>query len=891
MTNQPLTAHYIASTHWDREWYQPFQDYRMRLVQVMDGVLETLEADPRFAVFHADGQMIMIKDYLEIRPENRERIARLAQAGRLLLGPWYCLPDEMLVSGEALIRNLMVGHRAARAFGVEAMKFGYLCDMFGHISQMPQILCGFGIDAALLGRGTNEHTHPAHFVWKSPDGSKVVTYKLQDVGGYGAFTFAVRQHEHAPDLDRRIREYIESERARSDLGLIMFIDGLDHYPILTTAPELLERIRQVAPEVEVIHSSLPAYAAAMRQHMDELPTFRGELRDTARKLGGYLYLISNCLSSRYPLKQANCYVQTLLERWAEPYLIWANQRGARHLPTTYLDVAWDFLLHNHPHDSICGCSLDQVHKDMEYRFDQARLIGEGVVCRALQTLAPDQGVQLDEPRAFHVLLAQAEPQARREVVVFDIAFPPEWDARFHEGFIGEPKNSFRLYDPDGKEVPYQLLSVDRGRTLTHVRPDSLAAIVKRDVHRVAAEVDLPPLGYTTLEVRPAIGPVRIWGTLRHAQSAPGSLSMENEHLAVSVNPNGTLRLLDKVTGRTFDNLLIYADDGEVGDGWFHIAPVADELVTSLASPCEAGVLVDGPLMVTLRLRTRLQVPVAFDWQTHRRSAQRTDLVITSDVTLKKGERALFVQVTVDNNVKDHRLRVLFPTGVRADTWWVDQAFDLIEREIELDPACVDDKELPVPEKNMWAVAALVDKKAGLAFVSGGGLHEAAAHDDVERTLAITLLRSFARPVATDGQPGGQIQGQHTFTFALAPVSGAEELPDLLDLRDRLATGVRVYQTADGYGAAERRGSLLRVKGGGVRLSAFKPAADGRGYILRLYNPTEEDARARVRSGFDLATACLTNLNEENGEMVEFEGRKLDVEVPAKKIVTLRLTPA
>ncbi len=893
-------AHYIAGTHWDREWYQTFQDYRMRLVQVMDGVLDLLEKDTRFAAFHSDGQMSMIQDYLEIRPLNRERVARLAQAGRLALGPWFVLPDEMLVSGEAMLRNLMLGHRLAQSFGVQPMKFGYLCDEFGHISQMPQILANFGIDAALVGRGTNEHVQPAHFIWESPDGSRVLTYKLQDAGGYGAFTFSTRalagkgshrrdedgqiaDHLDDPDLDNRLRTFIDGEKSRTEAGLIMLIDALDHYPAFAQAPELLERMRSLFPEVDFVHSTLPQYADAMRKRVDKMPIFRGELRDTARGLGPYVYVISNCLSSRYPIKQANDANQTLLERWAEPYLLWANLAGARHLPATYLDAAWDFTLLNHAHDSMCGCSIDQVHKDMEYRFDQARLIGEGVFRSALQTLVRDQRQELPEKGAFHVALAQAEPYPRREVVTFDISFPQDWDKRFHEGFIGEPKNSFRLFDAKGGETPYQLLSVQRGRTMTYSNPDSLVNIIKRDVHTVAAEVSLPALGYTTLEVRSAVGPTRIAGTLR-----TGALSAENEHLAVSINSNGSLRLADKVTGHVFDQLLTFADDGETGDGWFHVAPICDELVASTASPCDVGVAADGPLMVTFRLRTRMQVPLSFDWAAAHRSLERCDLVITTDVTLKKGARCLYVKTTVDNCVKDHRLRLLLPTGLRTDSWWVDLPFDLVERRIALDPASVNDKELSVPEKNMLAVAALSDEQAGLAFVSAGGLHEAAAHDDQARTLAITLLRGFQRPIATDGQPGGQILGQHTFTYAIAPLTAAADLGRILALRDQLATGVRASQSDDGFGVAQRAASLLHVAAEGVRLSALKPAADGRGVILRLYNPLKAATTAVVTPGFPFKSVTAVNGNEEDGQPTPIKGQRFEVAVPGKRIVSVRL---
>ena len=215
----------------------------------------------------------------------------------------------------------------------------------------------------------------------------------------------------------------------------------------------------------------------------------------------------------------------------------------------------------------------------------------------------------------------------------------------------------------------------------------------------------------------------------------------------------------------------------------------------------------------------------------------------------------------------------------------------MEREIALDPACVDDKELIVPEKNMLAMAAIAEAGAGLAFVSGGGLHEAAALDDEVRTLAVTLLRGFQRPVATDGQPGGQIVGEHEFSFAIAPFAGPGELPALLSLRDQLASGVRVRQTDDGFGAAQRSESLLRLRPAAVRLSALKPAADGRGWILRLYNPAAQDETAEVEFAFPLSDVIATNLNEDDGESLGVSGTAFEVAVPAKKIVTLRLIAA
>lgn len=136
--------HVVPHTHWDREWYLAFEQFRIRLVEMIDHLLKVLDKEPELR-FMLDGQTVVLEDYLEIRPENKARLKKYIKEGKLLIGPWHVLPDECLVSGEALVRNLLLGHRIPQEFG-RVMKVGYLPDIFGHIAQMPQILRGFEID-------------------------------------------------------------------------------------------------------------------------------------------------------------------------------------------------------------------------------------------------------------------------------------------------------------------------------------------------------------------------------------------------------------------------------------------------------------------------------------------------------------------------------------------------------------------------------------------------------------------------------------------------------------------------------------------------------------------------------------------------------------------------
>ena len=146
MTVIPKTVYVVSHTHWDREWYKPYHQFRIDLSRIIKGILDTLENDEHFKHFLLDGQSIVLEDYLEIHPEDESRIEKLVMEGSLSVGPWYILPDEFLVSAEATVRNLIYGHRVAGRMG-RVQKVGYMPDSFGHIAQMPQILKQVGIDS------------------------------------------------------------------------------------------------------------------------------------------------------------------------------------------------------------------------------------------------------------------------------------------------------------------------------------------------------------------------------------------------------------------------------------------------------------------------------------------------------------------------------------------------------------------------------------------------------------------------------------------------------------------------------------------------------------------------------------------------------------------------
>jgi hypothetical protein len=370
---EPTVITLVPHTHWDREWYEPFSVFSERLVAMMDALLEL--ADGGFPHFHLDGQTAMIDDYLERRPERLDDIRRLAASGRISVGPWVTQMDEFLTSGESHIRNLEMGLARARELaGERALDVGYMPDQFGHIGQMPQILRLGGLDRAMVWRGVPSAIDRTAFRWSSPDGSEVLTEYM--VFGYffgGSFFRAHEPEEVAAAIAKSI------ERMRpflTDRRMIVMV-GYDHAGPDATLPERIEAAEATAPGLEITIAGLASHVHT-QPLTDDLPSWRGELRSSARA-----HLLPNVYSARVHQKRERGRVEALIERYAEPL---AAQVPGFDWPDAELTRAWTLLLHNGAHDSACGCSHDQVAIDVDARFAEARTIGTDIVERALGNL-------------------------------------------------------------------------------------------------------------------------------------------------------------------------------------------------------------------------------------------------------------------------------------------------------------------------------------------------------------------------------------------------------------------------------------------------------------------------------------------------------------------------
>ncbi len=460
---RPLTLYVVSHTHWDREWYLPFQAFRMKLVRLVDKLLAILAAEPSYKHYMLDGQTVVLEDYLEVRPDRAAALQEHIRRGRVLVGPWYVMPDEFLVGGEALIRNFLRGRRISGAFG-GGMPVGYTPDPFGHIGQMPQILRGFGINWAVFWRGIDADIRKTEFWWQAPDGSTVLATRLPHGYSNGlplSFSISAARNQAA-----WLREV---EGPQCTTPALLVLNGDDHMEPSADTPEILDELSAELAKsgVGVVHATLPQYHAAVLEHLGPagtppapdaaaggdgaLPLHRGEFRSAA-----HTFLLPGVLSTRTWIKQANYAAETLLERWVEPWeaLYWATNVAygsdddwERALQTNSAaalrDTAWKYLLLNQPHDSICGCSADAVHDEMKTRFAHVEQLGGELRDQALRGLAAFVDTRAGE--------------AAQAVIVFNPLGSPRTDVVQATVEVTASVEEFRLIDADGTEVPYEVV--------------------------------------------------------------------------------------------------------------------------------------------------------------------------------------------------------------------------------------------------------------------------------------------------------------------------------------------------------------------------------------------------------------------------------------------------
>ena len=908
-TDRPVHLVVVPHTHWDREWYQPFQQFRARLVRLLDRLLDLLEGDPAFAHFHLDGQTIVLEDYLEIRPTQRARLRRLIASGRIAVGPWYVLPDEFLVSGESIIRNLQIGHRIAQSFGA-SQRIGYLPDQFGHIAQMPQILAGFGIDCAVVWRGVGADVTRTAFTWEAPDGTRAFTVYLLRAG----YSNGRSLPRDADALRQRLAEVIAAQAEFRTIPSLLVMNGTDHQEAQGFVPGALALAARGIEGLSYELAPLAHFIARSRAEHDALQVHRGELRSPLRA-----HLLPGVTSARVRQKQRDFENVSRLERYAEPLATWADLvTGAGRRLSEFTDWAWKLAVQNHPHDSICGCSVDQVHRDMEYRFDQVEQVGTqvirqalGVLCQRLDTSCAALGTALVvyNPNAAGGSVVHAEvyvddaaglrlEDAMGSAVPLHVAAAPREtvfaaeitpaETRPHvqaiEGreFLGYFINDVQLLrQGDRLRVTLTMERTLRGsldmagmraRWLAMLDETSLRVVTVQAQSAVPAQLTFSaPLtghGFTVFAVRS--GPSGT-AAVPHLPVQSGERSVENRYYRVAINDDGSLHITDKDTGFVLPRCNWFVDEGDRGDE-YNFDPLSDpQAVTAPMGSSSVSVEVPDAVGSALTMAHVYRLPRALEADRETRTAQQVDVPIVTRVRLYDQVKRIDFDTTVDNGAADHRLRVHFRTPLTVHLARMEQAFGSVERALDLEPDNGVERPLgTVPQKTFTCID---DGCCGVALFNRG-IQEI----EVQRTatgtdIALTLLRAVGWLSRGDLRwrnghagpgletPEAQTPGLHRFAYALTTFRGDWQSAGIVAQAHRFAHPPMAVAAEAHSGSLPRDAAFWQIDNPHVVLSAVTPSKRRGAFLARCYNASAQSQTVSIAFPGDPAVRGVNCLEQ------------------------------
>lgn len=862
----------ISHTHWDREWYFPFEVFRMKLVDLIDHLFEIIEKYPKY-IFHLDAQTIVLEDYLAVKPYNREKLEGYIRSGNILVGPWYVQNDFYLSSGEATVRNLLIGEEIADSFG-GGDYVGYTPDQFGNPGQLPQILKGFDIGTHIFGRGVAyyqeegepEQERHADFRWESPDGSRV--YSVLMPYWYN------NAQRITPDIDKAIERL---DRAETDMALwtkspyLLMMNGVDHLEAQDDLLPILEKINERMKDRRIEQTTMTDFLTKSEPYCSDLVR-KGEMREST-----FDNILAGTFSTRVDIKRSNYAMQNEIERRIEPLYAMLETAGFKgSYPWDTVRYLWKMLIPNHAHDSICCCSNINVMRHMVDRYRSMSEISKELILRGMRFW--NHHTDRSGMNKGEYLLTVVNPgqtahggvtELRLDILVGDGSPSTPHDDKKEEQEVIPPAE-FILVDPDGNEVPYEVISYKRA-VRGNYSALNLPGGVQVDRYEIMVKTDLDGFSYTNYRI--VVG--------KKPQKADAMSGLENEFIKVSVSEEGKVSLTDKKTGRVFIDLLELKDIGDRGcDSYRFRSLEGDSAISATFGGKEVA------CANSLRYSENLWFDIDIPAETVNEAYRSTETVahrIGVTLTVNAGDPFLRIKTTFVNSSKHHKLFMAIRTGVAGDITCATSAYEVVRR--NRTDEFYKHNNGTQPNSGLLYQA---DKDGGLAIYTGG-TYEYEQTGDGE--VALTLLRSTEYISASNcdaetwGVPENLMLGMEIeHEFAILPFTDEAVLPaqeglaacKLLSICEaydiHTFVGGRpavqdtetpeLYYDHDNYAdiSLPMKGTLLSVSPE-VCVTAFKRAEKSDDLILRAYNPTGTDRTHNIKTDKKLTATDLAERRE------------------------------
>ena len=896
-------VHVVPHSHWDREWYFTTSRSKVYLMKDLKDVLDTLESNPDFKYFMVDAQGSLLDDYIKWMPQDKDRITKLVKEKKLVIGPWYTQTDQLVISGESIVRNMYYGMKRCETFG-GYMNVGYVPDSFGQSGNMPQIYKEFGIDDTLFWRGVSDDmVNHTDYNWRGDDGSVVFTTQIP----FGYYIGGNIPEDPKQSEEFWQKECFEKAGGRSATKHIYFPNGFDQAPIRTNLPEIIKERNEKDPENEYVISCIEDYIKDVKSENPELEEVSGEL-----VIAKHMRIHKSIFSSRSDLKVMNTQIQNYVTNVMEPLLTLSYNLGNDY-PHEAVGEIWKLLFENAAHDSIGSCISDTANEDVYVRYKQARDIAVNLVELHSRLIATS--VKNDAEMTF--TLINTLPQKRNDTVVVKTYIPG---------------GNFAILDEKGNKVDYTVIE---SRDLTDY---VLSQTIKLDPSRkfyVPSKVLEATIAIKTSDV-PAFGYVQYTLDTKgnSAKNLEKKNTLENKFYAINVEEDGSLTITDKENNVTYKNQGVLVENGDDGDSFNYSPPRKDLEVFSNKSECSVEVS-GSDIYDQAVIKFNMVVPK--DLEERAEGKVSVNLPITMTVALRKDSKVIDFNVHVDNKGLSHRLCVLFDSQIVSSFNYADEQFGSIkrpnyyEKEMKLYMASAEnktEKKAGVQELANWAndqstwqeppisieptqsYVSLTDGKQGIAVIPQG-VREYEVLDD--HMIRLTLFRTYGfmgkenliyRPGRASGEriietPAAQLLKEMDFAFGFTTYASDINEANVDTLAKAYNTNIEVYTYAEFLngrlifsqreieGTKESRYSLFETENKLV-VSAMKKAEDNDGYIIRLFNgKNHENISDTIKFNFDVKEAYYTNLREEKIEDIKVENNTINVkELSHCKFVTI-----
>lgn len=864
-------VHVVPHMHWDREWYFSTEESRILLVNNMEEILEVLENNSNYPHFVMDGQTAILEDYLAVKPENKERIKKLVEDGKLIIGPWYTQTDEMVVGSESILRNLLYGIKDCDEFG-DHMKIGYLPDSFGQSAQMPQILNGFDIKHSMFWRGCSERkgTDKTEFNWKSDDGSEVLVQMLPL--GYAIGKYLPTDEEA---LKTRMEKYfpVLDKGATTDHEILP--NGHDQMPIQKNIFEVMDKLKELYKDRDFFLSKYENIFEELEKQSN-LDTISGEFLD-----GKYMRVHRSIFSTRMDIKAANARIESKITNILEPLASLAYSLGFEY-HHGLIELIWKEIMKNHAHDSIGCCCSDKVHKEIMNRFflaeEKADMLIEFYKRKITDAMSIEKS--LDKLVAFNLMPYDRNETVRAQVIT--------------------KMKSFEMFDSENNKLNFEVIhkeEIDAGlidRQIVHYGnydPFMTYTLEFKDL--------IPAMGYKSYLIKEAESMVE--------KEYETTNNIDNDFYTIEVNDNGSLKIFDKKLNKTFNNVLLMENGGDEGDE-YDFSPLPGENLMFNDNIKADYVIKKNKFNNEIKISYRLNVPKDIEERKNNDKNGYVDFEII--VNIPNDKARIDVIFNLNNQANDHRIRTYIPTNIASKFSVSDNQFGHIKRSVYDEAMNVWEEEgwdeRPDAIYPMLTFVGLSDENHGVAVLTNSTREFEIVGENFD-TIAITLFRSVGflgkeemmrRPGRPSGiklpTPDSQMIGKLTVDLSIVTHEKSTLEANVSNMAKEYLTPIVTYNKMPHNAMKLNKSefevpysySLLNTNNKELVLSVLKKAEKEDALVLRFYNTKESDKSSNIVMNKNINVAKNVNLNEKEIEKINVENNSIFINCKRNEVKTI-----